>query len=290
MKLLAFLVAAFCLFANSPTAHAQRPEHGKHRHKQARNLEMRKEMRQYAKENILPTLRQQRLKLDAELSAQEKTEINTLREQLKADKKVMHLKHQTFRQAKKDGTADIEALKTEMKGLREKHRATIEKLKVIAKKHDAKIAQLREEIKPQIEKWTTDMDKIIEKNGETAHAQHIKKKASRLWDKGAVGFLLMPTEEPQPKKTKTDTQDITQIYPNPAQESQQLKLTLKEAGEVKIVLLDKQGNYIQTVFEGAKTAGEYVFDVNTSRLTTGNYTYQINTPSGRSTKKLVIKK
>lgn len=282
MKRFIILVFALALLATH-TAYAQRPQH-----KEKGNPEMRKAIRQYGKENILPAMREQRLKLDAELSAQEKAEIVAVREQLKADKKVMQEKRQKFREAREKGTLDKEAMRAEMKPLREKHEANIAKIRAIAQKHEAKITQLREEIKPQIEKWKADIEKIATENGQGEHAKHIQHRIGKQWNKGVVGFLLMPTEAPKAKKEANA--DAVRLYPNPAQDTQQIKIMLKEAGAVKIDILDKQGNVIQTVFEGNKTAGEHVFDVNTSRLNTGNYVYQISTPAGKSTKKLIIKK
>jgi len=288
MKRLIILFFAFSLLAVN-TSHAQRPTPGgKHGQKIAKSPEMRKEIREYTKTNILPTMRQQRAKLEADLSTQEKTTIADIRASFKADKKAMHAKREEMRQAKENGTADLEAIKTAMKALRMKHQASLKQLNAIAKQYETRIQTLREEIKPSIEQWKIGVGKIVAKYAQGEEATHINHRISKSWNKGDISFLLMDTQKGKNNNANDQTQ-TTQVYPNPAQNTQQLKIELTEAGLVKIEILDKQGNPIQTVFEGNKTTGEHVFTVNTSKLATGNYLYRITTPKGVSTKKIVVK-
>lgn len=284
---LILFVIAFLVFAN--VLNAQHPKHGRHQ-RHAKHPEMRKEMRQYAKESILPTLRAQRLKLDNYLTAQEKAEIASLREVFKIEKKAMHQKHKEMRKAKENGTLNIETAKAEMKALREKHHANVEKLRAIAQKYEAQMQKLKEEISPNIENWKSNMEKIASKYVSAEELEMVKRKAGKQWKMRGVAFLLMPTEAPKEEKRKQDASEEAQVYPNPAQETQKLTIQTKEAGLVKINLFDRQGNLVQTVFEGNKSAGEHTFEVNTSKLSTGNYTYQITTPTSKTTKKLIIKK
>lgn len=265
-----FAITIVCFIAN--TANAQRPRHGKHPH-HAKNPEMRKEIRAYTRENILPTLREQRLKLDSYLTEAEKTEIAQLRQQFKAHRKSRHQKDEKALEA------------TDLKPLREK-------LKAIAQKYETQIDKLREEIAPKMKNWKADMEKIASKHLKPEEMEHAKHKMGKQWRMRGIAFLLMPTEEPEDRKeSKKQASEAVDafIYPNPTQETQQLKIKIKEAGKVKITLFDRQGNVVQNVFEGEKTAGEHIFDINISKLSTGNYTYQISTPTGQTTKKLIKK-
>ena len=289
MKRHLFFLLGICLLFIANQTQAQHHKHGKRPMEGAGD--MHKEIRKYAKENILPTLREQRIKFDTDLSTQEKAEIAQIREEFKLERQNMRKKHQELRKAKKEGITDIEGLKNEMKALREKHQSKVQKLEAIAKKHEARMTQLNEELKPKIEKWQADIEKIAAPYIKAEHLEHFKKGIGKRWHKKGIAFLLMPTEdEKETKKSNTKDVNDVQLYPNPAQNQQQLKVNVKEAGLVKIVLLDRQGKPIQTVFEGNKPAGEHIFEVDTQNLATGNYTYQIVTPTGKLNKKLVIKK
>jgi hypothetical protein len=278
------LLLLWVLWAVTHLAYAQ-PRHG-HKH-HAKHPEMRKEIQEYARQNVMPIMRQQRLKLDASLSAEEKNTIAIIREELKAERKAMHQKRKEFKKMKENGSFDEQKARSEMKPIREKHKANMEKLRAIAEKYEAQIIKLREEIKPQIDTWKSEVEKIATKYVDNEEIDFVKHKIGKHWRMKGAGFLLLPTEEP--KRKGREEAENAEIYPNPAQETQQLKIKLKEAGLVRIDIYDRSGNRVQTVFEGNKTAGEHLFEVNTSRLATGNYTYQISTPTDKTTKKLVKK-
>lgn len=281
--LILMLAVAFLFIAHHGTAQ-HRGKHPRH----AKHPEMRKEIKAYTRDNVMPAMREQRLKLDAFLTKEEKKTIEEIREQFKADRKAMHAKREQFKQQKENGTFDHEKAKADMKPLRDKHKANVEKLQAIAQKHEAQMKALREEINPKIETWKTDIEKIATKYVSEEELKMVKQYAGKAWRMRAVAFLLLPTEKPSKQERKNE--DITKIYPNPAQEKQQISVKMKEAGTLRIELYDRKGDKLQTIFEGNKPEGEHTFDVNTSALPTGNYTYQITTPTGKTTKKLIVKK
>jgi hypothetical protein len=281
--LILMFAVAFLLVAHHSTAQhrGKYPRHAKH-------PEMRKELKAYTRDNVMPTMREQRLKLDAFLTKEEKKTIEDIREQFKADKKAMHAKRAQFKQQKENGTFDHEKAKAEMKPLREKHKANVEKLQAIAQKYESQMKTLREEINPKVETWKTDMEKIATKYVSEEELKMVKHHAGKAWRMRGVAFLLLPTEKPAKQERKNE--DVTNVYPNPAQEKQQISVKMKEAGTLRIELYDRKGDKLQTIFEGNKPEGEHTFDVNTSTLPTGNYTYQITSPAGKTTKKLIVKK
>ncbi len=104
--------------------------------KKHHNPEMRKELRAYSQENILPVLREQRLKLDNEISAADKKEIDVLRakrQKLHDSKKALHKKYKA--QGNHAKAPATEAQKAEHKALHEQHKQINAAAMVIAERY-----------------------------------------------------------------------------------------------------------------------------------------------------------
>ncbi|MDR1724957.1 MAG: T9SS type A sorting domain-containing protein [Bacteroidales bacterium] len=81
------------------------------------------------------------------------------------------------------------------------------------------------------------------------------------------------------------------MYPNPAKSSATLAYTLKNAGEVSIVVTDIMGREIVKLNEGKKAAGiNYESTINTSNLVNGTYFYTISVNGAKQTNKFVVNK
>ncbi|MDR0789997.1 MAG: T9SS type A sorting domain-containing protein [Bacteroidales bacterium] len=81
------------------------------------------------------------------------------------------------------------------------------------------------------------------------------------------------------------------IYPNPAQNAATLSYTLKNAGEVSIVVTDIMGREVLNLNEGKKAAGvSYEANINTASLSNGTYFYTVSVNGAKQTNKLVINK
>lgn len=62
------------------------------------------------------------------------------------------------------------------------------------------------------------------------------------------------------------------VFPNPANGTATLLVSIKKAGEVKITIMDIAGQQVKTVFNGENTnTGDVTFDFNTSELSNGMY-------------------
>jgi hypothetical protein len=79
------------------------------------------------------------------------------------------------------------------------------------------------------------------------------------------------------------------MYPNPAQNQTTLAYTLKNAGDVTIVVTDLMGREVVKMNEGKKAAGvSYESNINTSNLANGTYFYTISVNGVKQTNKFVV--
>ncbi|MFM9944419.1 MAG: Spy/CpxP family protein refolding chaperone [Bacteroidia bacterium] len=147
-----------------------------------RNPAMNKELRQYARSNIMPVLIKYRSEFEAELSEEEKQTIADLRQKRNA-----LIKAELF------GIDDEESM--------EKQKALIAEAKIVLKeiilKHRVSLEQMAETLKPEREKWEADMDVIKAKYIEGYKPGQSKNFRSK--EKNAIDFLLMKGDR-KPKR------------------------------------------------------------------------------------------
>ncbi|MDR0789544.1 MAG: T9SS type A sorting domain-containing protein [Bacteroidales bacterium] len=82
----------------------------------------------------------------------------------------------------------------------------------------------------------------------------------------------------------------TLLYPNPAQNSTTLEVSLAAATTAQITVADMLGREVINLGDKALKAGSNNFELNTSSLNNGMYFVRIITSEGTSTKKLAIKR
>lgn len=80
------------------------------------------------------------------------------------------------------------------------------------------------------------------------------------------------------------------VYPNPAKEEARVSLDMKQAGIVKIVVLDMTGKMVKEIFNGAVAAGEQSFECKTADLSNGLYVVSISSGNNVKSLKLSIAK
>jgi hypothetical protein len=79
------------------------------------------------------------------------------------------------------------------------------------------------------------------------------------------------------------------LYPNPTNASSTIAFEMKEAGDVRIELLDLTGKVIQVVQDEYEQEGPFKTEVKLSELTSGMYQVRITTPSSVVTKTVTKK-
>ncbi|MDR1725073.1 MAG: T9SS type A sorting domain-containing protein [Bacteroidales bacterium] len=82
----------------------------------------------------------------------------------------------------------------------------------------------------------------------------------------------------------------TLVYPNPAQNSTTLEVSLTETAIAKISIIDMLGREVVSLGNKTLQAGNNRLELNTSSLNNGMYFVKVTTAAGSSTKKLSIKK
>lgn len=258
------------------------------------NPEMRKELRAYNKENILPVLRAQRIKLDAEIAAADKREIEQLRiqrKQLQQEAKELRGKYKA--QPGTDKTPLTDAQKAEFKALREKRKQVYQAAAAIARKYKPQLESIKADLADDRTKWETDLKAIVTKyNPELAdRAFDAKKRGPRAAKLTAYKQLTRPAHfilwDANRKQKATSSKKKSSVYPNPTNSTNTLEYTVAKKGNVKITLLDANGSTLRTLLNEQQTKGSHTLEVNLTTLPNATYYYKIETTSGTETRRIL---
>ncbi|KUG09681.1 T9SS type A sorting domain-containing protein [Solirubrum puertoriconensis] len=303
LKALALSFALLPATAAVSTAWAQAPGtqqntqgFGKHGHRGGQR-KGNPEVRAYLRENVMPVVRQQRQKLDAQMSGADKTQLETYRGQLKSLGERQVALRKSFRP---EGTPKgqrvplTDAQKQQLQQLRTERKAVMENVARLAQKYDAQINRLAEEVKPQREKWAADLKALSQKNltpeQQQKRAQWQQKRGTGPGTRqnffGPSRFLLM-NPNAQVKAERNTGNGRAALYPNPASSSQRLEYEVKKDGNVKVELLDERGKTLRTLFDGKQDKGTHSLDVNLADLGRGTYLYKISTKGNTETRRFV---
>jgi len=109
------------------------------------------------------------------------------------------------------------------------------------------------------------------------------------------------TGNPKPnviKQPKYDLKEISAVqkitrnqlsaFPNPAKNTTQIEIQLKETQPVKVEIINSFGQSIKLLFEGNLQAGAHLKNVDVRRLAKGMYMYKLTGKTFSITKKLII--
>lgn len=300
-KFLGLSIAASCL-AFGTVARPSHP-HGP-------GAELRKQEKEYVQAKVLPVLRQQRQKLEQELSATERTQLATYRTQLKTLDQRQQALHQVARALLRAAAPDSAthrysrpAPSPDMQAAQAERREIMLALAQLANKYEASIARLAAETQPQQRQWAADLRALILKNypaaqpadhtpaqGEAAalsvrhHYPAFHFGEARVLHR-PVAFLLL---EPGAAAPAADLALGTSLYPNPVAAGAQLQYEVQSAGPVTVALLDKNGSTLRTVVQAAsQEKGTYTQPLDLSELASGTYFYKVTTHTGTETKRFV---
>lgn len=96
-----------------------------------------------------------------------------------------------------------------------------------------------------------------------------------------IGEMPEQTEEEQNVATRSSTlgvaapEAIAQISPNPVSDRARISFATRSSGDVSISIFRTDGQFVGTVFNAYRDAGQYEIDWNTSGLTSGTYLIKI---------------
>jgi len=289
----------------------------------SKHKEMKAVIKEYNKSNIMPVLKKQRAKLENDLSQTDKNTISELRSSFKSRKQAMIAAKNSRKGKSKEDISDED--KAKFKKFKEAQKADMKKAKALAEKYQDNITVLKDEINPQTMKWKADMKAIFEKydvempnreemkkRKEAAKKDGKKRKGKRKGEKGnrkgghkrmgapamkamsPVGFLLLdPNADAVNEVTeKTTTENLAmKVFPNPAQDYNNIEYQVANAGDITIELHDQEGNVVKTIVNKYHEAGTYTERVNLGELKGYIYIYVIKDETGNVlTKKFVLRK
>lgn len=111
------------------------------------------------------------------------------------------------------------------------------------------------------------------------------------WTNGWCNFDPQNTDYSQVStsvRTVTSNIDNAVLFPNPTAKNATLMLSLKEAGNVRIVVADMSGKLVKEVYSADKFSGTQSIDINVADLSTGLYIVNIQSNGTQKNVKLSV--
>lgn len=238
-------------------------------HSEGMDSEMKREIRAYAEENIIPVLKEYRSEFEWELTEEEQKVI--------AEARSKRLERGQFRPPIHHEELSREE-RVAHRAMRSERRAQMEPLMRIIDNHEAYFDQLRSDLEQVREEWQEDIATIVESHGSNELFRKPFKHRGSKKPLGQVFFLLLDVEA-------EETSDV-EAYPNPFSSTNTLSYHVK-SGEVTINLLNNKGMIIETLLDEVREEGEHLLHVDLSQLNPGTYYYQVISISGVETKRVI---
>lgn len=300
IKLLALLIIT--LLNNISFSYSNTPE--------MRN-ELRKSIEKYRDENIFPKMLEWKDKIDKTLTSEELKSLNKLREDFKVSKDKIKTKVTDVRSDIQKGyKVDKEKFHYLMDDYRDEMKKYGKAVKPLAIAHLDAFKKIGEEAKPFKSKWKEDLTKIFEdwkknnpeignkpnfnKFGEGMMGMQAKDKLMALylilWD-GNKDHFMNEMESTKPEFDSKEENDNF-AYPNPFDKVANIDFSLKNKENVKVTVLDKNGNVVATLVNSELSQGFHSlsFNPNDYNIPNGMYLYKIESISLNKTGKLILSK
>ncbi len=279
----------------------------KEKREQARK-EMKSMFAEFAKKEILPSMRQWKSSLDNAMSSEDLSTLNALRKKAKQMRESTKTIADGMRRAWKD--EDYEALKKyreqldnakddrvrlalDCKPLAKKYKDVLEKIGDDAK---SKAPQWREKGKELVRQWMNKYD--IKADGNILEG--MKKRFGFLGDgdgkKAALRFMLWDgsedfiNEDREPmqrnehnRRDNREDDDEDDIFgyahPNPFSESTAIVVTMPKEEHITIDIFDTQCEKLSTLEDTSLPAGTHTISFAPETIATGQFTFVITTPT-----------
>lgn len=253
-----------------------------------------REARDYMQQNVLPAVRQQRQQLEGLLTSADRAQLAIYRTQLREVREKGHGLSQSWRPAA--GTAATpgprpaltEAQQQQVQQLHTETKSIMTNVQTLAQNYTTDINRLTQALKPQQEKWATDLRAI----GAKSHPETTARPGRGHRRGGPLGHLLRPAAflllDPNAPAPAAKGHAQSQVYPNPASVTTQLAYEVTKAGAVTVELLDSRGNTLRTVAQDDKQdKGPHTLSVEVADLPAGTYFFKITTRAGAETRRFV---
>ncbi|MEM7036959.1 MAG: T9SS type A sorting domain-containing protein [Bacteroidota bacterium] len=270
-------------------------------------------MHRKALKDIKPLLKQQRAKLEPQLSQADREEVASLRAELRELRKEFKPMRQLKKSEKEAGNGVSEETKAQMKDMRAKKMDIMTRALVVADRYQSEIAVLHAEIAPELEaakaKAMEEMKaKRMERfGGEVPEncEKRCEKKAGKKGKKGdkhanrmekahrmaLAHFILMNPKakgdghgDEMEKQMFGDAPAAADfdVFPNPAANRNSIRYSIAQPGSVRIELTTLEGRLVRVLSNEHHDAGTYTLDVDTGDLAANAYFYRIVEADGKT--------
>jgi hypothetical protein len=279
---------------------------------------MREEIQEYRKTEIAPVMRAQRLKLEEDLSQDNKASLTEIRATLKTAREAAKAQHREHKATQRQEGKERDGRRHAKRGhqrphrgqklhrLEENHPSEFAALVAMVEEYDTEITNLLEEIKPQQEEWKAAQKAIKERYipadlhrehpSRPHHKQEDGERAERVVLAHKIHFLLKDPNKEEDQTTTDDAPTLERIaastYPNPTTNTTILTFELPEAATMQIDLRDADGNLVRNVAREQFNAGQNKLAVDVADLQNGTYYFTLNSHSlkiAQSVKLVIVK-
>ncbi|WP_035564611.1 T9SS type A sorting domain-containing protein [Hymenobacter sp. IS2118] len=260
----------------------------------AQNRAARSEKHAYHQTQVVPVLGQQRLKLEAQLTAADQAALATYRRQLKELRQQRHALRQSLAPAgpgttRPAPTANQLLLRQQLSA---QTKTLMQAVRAMAQRYQPVIKQLAEEVQPQQQQWVADLRAITLRYATPEQQQRLAAQAPRRLQRSAyfspTAFLLREAPAALAATIAARRAVSSSLYPNPVATTGQLDFEVAAAGAVAVALLDAQGTQLRTMMaESQAEKGPRTQQLDLRDLPAGLYFYKITTPAGSETKRFI---
>ncbi|TYZ06412.1 T9SS type A sorting domain-containing protein [Hymenobacter lutimineralis] len=274
-------LAVLLVFPVSLSLGAPRPQPPGHR-----------EARTYVRQQVLPLVRQQRLKLEPYLTAADQARLADYRTQLRR----LQEQHTLLRRPGPEKQR-TEAQHQQARELRAARQLLLREVAQLAQPYETLIAQLASDVQPQRAQWSTDLRVIRQKyaSGSLVRAASGRPAPELIQPDvyfAPVRFLLLvpkaaPTLRPGAVTEQAKATGPITIFPNPIVPLSKVQYFVPKPGNVLVELLNNQGTVVRTLLQQTQEKGEHALPLPTQELARGTYYVKITTRTGTETQRFV---
>ncbi len=288
MKYILIVVALVCA-----TLQTTRADDRSRRHKI--DPEQAKELREWFKNEVYPTLKKMHDEYDASLSAEDLTKLTALRNQAKQVKEKILLEMKSV----KDQDLDKEEARKRLHQIREQSHDDMydlaEQVRPIIERSKEKLKAIFDAHEDDIEAWKEKVEDMRGK-GSDPTMDMFRGNPRRivlrfvLWD-GSLPSNPPPTFGQEGLTSGVDRLTSTSaplsVFPNPSGTSARISLDNVEQSTVKIDVFDMNGTLVSS-HTATTQNGRLDATIPTTGLAEGNYMVSVNTPTGRRSSSLAV--
>lgn len=253
--------------------------------KRKMNRELPVEIKSFVIESIIPVISEERVSFENQLSADEKTSIETARQKIEFRKRMFKNWHES---------ADFEngkcARDPGFDGRREDMRDCMGEIRDIAMSHSDEISNSLDNLKSYVPQWEKEITEIANKNNLNSE-QLIKMMKHQIHkSRTPVAFLLFnPDDNDETELFGFNNSFDVIVYPNPVVQNAIVAVIGAVDKNIEVTLFTKEGETLRSLYNGLNTEQrlEVVFEV--SELNNGIYLVKVDAGDEEITRKVVVK-